>query len=125
MPLTFSDANASIFNNDWFRGRVRTAASNYTNYLLNTDSADPDYQAKISTGQRIATQSEHVVQTLMYTLSGDAEVQTAGPAIDDATLQILCEKTIKLFWPVTPPAVFMMPPPQPNVSPMPPTPPTQ
>ena len=110
MALTFSDANASIFVNEWFKGRVRTASSNWVNYLLNTATNDPEYDAKVSAGQRIATQSEHVVQTLMYTLAGDTEVQAAGPGIPDATLQILVEKTIKLFWPVTPLPQFAMPP---------------
>ena len=117
MALTYSDANASVFNNDWFRGRVRVASSNYTNYLLNTGTGDPEFDAKVAAGQRIATQSEHVVQTLMYTLSGDPEVQAAGPAIPDNTLQIIVEKTIKLFWPVTPIPQFMMPPPPPVVQP--------
>lgn len=122
MPMTYSDANASIFNNDWFRGRVRTATSNYTNYLLNTPVEDPEHAAKVSAGQRLATTSEHVVQTLMFTLSGDPEVQAAGPAIPDATLQVLCEKVINLFWPVTP--VVMLPlAMQPHM--MPPPPPTQ
>ena len=107
MPLTYSDANASLFQNDWFKGRVRVATSNYTNYLLNTSAEDPEYDAKIAAGQRLATTSEHVVNTLMFTLSGDSEVQAAGPAIEDALLQTLVEKVIQLFWPVTPVVAMM------------------
>jgi hypothetical protein len=119
MPMTYSDANASIMNNGWFRDRVRTATSTYANYLLNTDVADPDYDAKINAGMRIAQQSEMVVNTLMFTLSGDVEVQAAGPAIPDAQLQLIVEKTIKLFYPVTPSPAMMTSPGMPGYYPRP------
>ena len=98
--LTYSDANASIFSSDWFKGRVRVATSNYVNYLLNTDAADPDFDAKIQLSTRLTNQYEQVVSQLMFTLSGDAEVQAAGPSIDDPTLQLITEKTLKKFFPV-------------------------
>lgn len=99
MPMTYSDANASIYTSDYFRGRVRTATSSYTNYLLNADVADPDYDTKTAVGTRLAQQADMIVSQLMFTLAGDAEVQTEGPAISDATLQMIVEKTIKKLYP--------------------------
>lgn len=105
MPITYTEANA-IEKNSWFRDRVRVAVSTYTNYLLNTPAEDPQFQEKIDAAQRLATQSDSVVNTLMFTLSGDSEVQTAGPCIGDAQLQAIVEKTIQKFWPVaTAPAI--------------------
>jgi hypothetical protein len=109
MPMTYTEADASILNNDWFRRRVRVSVSTYTNYLLNTATDDPEYDSKISAATRLANSSEMVVNTLMFTLCGDVEVQTAGPAIPDAQLQLIVEKTIvKLYpQPPTPPPALM------------------
>ena len=101
MPMTYSDAQASIQHNNWFQSRVQQAVSVYSNYLLNATAEDPEYDAKINAGMSIARQSAMVVQTLMFTLAGDAEVLAAGPAIPDAQLQMIVEKTVQKFWPVT------------------------
>lgn len=100
MALTFSDAIASIKNNNWFRTRVEAATSNYTNYLINTDPSDPNYDAKIQAGTRLASQSQQAIETLMFTLSGDQEVIQAGPAIPEAQLQMIVEKTLNKLYPV-------------------------
>jgi hypothetical protein len=101
MPMNYTEADASILNNDWFRRRVRVSVSTYTNYLLNSDPEAADYDAKVRAATQLANQSEMVVSTLMFTLSGDAEVQAAGPAIPDVTLQAIVEKTIQKFYPMT------------------------
>lgn len=119
MPdLSLSDSQISLEQNNWFRSRVRAATSKYSNYLLNTPDTDADYEAKINAGMRIANSADMVVSTLMFTLSGDAEVVAAGPGIDDATLQTVVEKTIKKFYPITPvmapgmmPGAYYPPPP--------------
>lgn len=100
--MTYSDAAASIQNNQWFRSRVQVSTSKYGNYLLNTPTDDPDYVQKVAAGTRIAQQYSMIVDSLMFTLSGDQEVLDAGPAITDAALQPLVEKTIVKLWPSTP-----------------------
>lgn len=100
MALSYSDAIASIKNNNWFRTRVEEATSIYTNYLINTGTEDPNYDAKTQAGTRIASQSGQVVENLMFTLSGDQEVIQAGPAIPEAQLQMIVEKTLNKLYPV-------------------------
>ena len=102
MAMTYSDTQFSIEQNMWFRSRVRVAVSTFSNYLLNTPEEDPDHQPKVDAGIRLAQQIESVMQTLMFTLAGDAEVQAEGPAITDSQLQQIVEKTINKFWPVVP-----------------------
>jgi hypothetical protein len=99
--LTYSDSAASIRNNQWFRGRVETATSKYSNYNLNA-SEGADQAAKIAYGKQLAENSIMVVNALMFTLSGDAEVITAGPGITDALLQTVVEKTIAKLYPMPP-----------------------
>ena len=107
MPdMTYSDSAASIRNNAWFRSRVDVATSKYANYLLNTPVEDAEYTTKTVYGTRITQSSSMIVEQLMFTLSGDAEVLTAGPAIPDLQLQSVIEKTItKVFPPTTTPAM--------------------
>jgi hypothetical protein len=120
MAMNYTEAN-TLMTNSWFRDRVRVSTSTYANYLLNTDAEDPEYDQKINAATRLANQSEMVVNTLMFTLCGDAEVQLAGPAIPDAQLQAIVEKTILKFWPIqpAPPVTFGM---SPNMYPPPPPP---
>ena len=97
--MTYVEA-AQLQRNTWFVERVSVAVSTYTNYLLNTPVEDPEYAGKLSVAQKLASQSSVVVNTLMFTLAGDAEVQAAGPCIPDAQLQAIVEKTIAKFYPV-------------------------
>lgn len=97
--MTYSDAAASIQNNPWFRSRVQVSTSKYSNYLLNTPVEDAEYDQKIAAGTRIAQQSSQIVESLMFTLSGDQEVLDLGPAITDTALQAIVEKTIVKLWP--------------------------
>jgi hypothetical protein len=109
--MTYSDAIASIEQNSWFKTRVREATSIYANYLLNTPVEDEMYDAKINLGSRLSSSADMTVNTLMFTLSGDQEVLTAGPAIPEAQLQQIVEKTINKYFPVTPaPAAAMFQP---------------
>lgn len=101
--MTYTES-AQLIRNPWFVERVSVAVSVYTNYLLNTGEDDPQQADKIGVAQRLASQSQHVVTTLMFTLTGDPEVQASGPCIPDDTLQIIVEKTIKKFYPIPPPA---------------------
>ena len=113
MAMNYTEAS-TLENNSWFRDRVRISVSSYTNYLLNTPIEDPEYDAKQALATRIAQQNAMVISTLMFTLSGDAEVQAAGPAIPDLQLQAIVEKTINKFYPlqpVTPTGVYYPPPP--------------
>ena len=100
MAMSYSDSIVSIKNNNWFRIRVEEATSVYSNYLLNTVAEDPDYDAKIQAGTNLARSSMQVVDTLMFTLSGDQEVIAAGPAIPEAELQMIVEKTINKLFPI-------------------------
>ena len=114
--MNYTEAQ-TIERNSWFRDRVRNATSVYTNYLLNTAVEDENYDAKIQAATRIVNSIDSVVQTLVFTLSGDAEVQAAGPAIPDAQLQQIVEKTINKFYPITPPVQFTVMPGQVNLQP--------
>lgn len=100
--MNYTETSAAIFNNAWFKDRVRVATSNYANYLLNTPVEDPEQADKLAVATRITQQYEIIVGQLMFTLSGDAEVQAAGPAIADGLLQTIVEKTIVKFVPATP-----------------------
>lgn len=100
--MTYTES-AQLIRNPWFVERVSVAVSTYTNYLLNTSEEDAQYADKVGVAQRLASQSQHVVTTLMFTLTGDPEVQAAGPCIPDATLQVIVEKTIVKFYPIPPP----------------------
>ena len=100
--MNYTETSAAIYANAWFRDRVRVATSTYANYLLNAATDDPEYAAKINAGTRISQQNDMIVNQLMFTLSGDSEVQAAGPSIADAQLQLIVEKTIVKFVPVQP-----------------------
>lgn len=104
MALTYSDVNTSIMENNWFRNRVRVSISTYANYLLNTGAEDAEYEAKVTTGQRIISGIDQAVQTILASLIGDVEIQGVGPTIPDNTLQMIVEKTVKKFYPVQPAA---------------------
>lgn len=105
MAMNYTEAG-TLQTNSWFKDRVRIATSVYSNYLLNTPTDDPQFDAKQSVATRIAQQYEMVVNQLLFTLSGDSEVQTAGPAIPDSQLQQIVEKTIVKFYPIqSPPAM--------------------
>jgi len=103
--MTYSDSNASVFQNEWFEGRVRVSTSKYADYLINsTVSTDNDY------GLHIANNSLNIIPKLMFLLTGDPQVIAAGPSIDDATLQSIVEKNIQKLIPpgsVTPAVVMM------------------
>ena len=122
MPMNYTESSASIFKNEWFKDRVRIATSSYVNYLLNTAPEDPEYAEKINAATRMTQQYENIVSQLMFTLSGDAEVIAAGPAIADAQLQAIVEKTIAKFFPVQPLPPTFLAAPQFVVSPPPPMP---
>jgi hypothetical protein len=109
MAMTYTEASA-LERNTWFVDRVRVSVSTYANYLLNTPEDDPQYAQKIGAAQRLSSQSALVVNTLMFTLSGDAEIQAAGPCIGDPQLQMIVEKTLLKLYPV-PPAPVAAPPP--------------
>jgi hypothetical protein len=100
--VTYTES-AQLIRNPWFVERVSVAVSTYTNYLLNTGEDDPQYADKVGVAQRLASQSQHVVTTLLFTLTGDSEVKAAGPCIDDDALQMIVEKTIVKFYPIPPP----------------------
>lgn len=100
--MTYSDSAASIRNNTWFRSRVEISLSKYSNYLLNTPDTDAEYEAKTNYGTRIAQSSSMIVDSLMFTLGGDAEILAAGPAIADTQLQSIVEKTVPKVFPPTP-----------------------
>jgi hypothetical protein len=95
--MNYTETSAAIFANAWFKDRVRVATSNYANYLLNTGAEDPEYNDKIAVATKITQQYEVIVGQLMFTLSGDSEVQAAGPAIPDEDLQPIVEKTLQKF----------------------------
>ena len=99
MAMNYTEAS-TLERNSWFRDRVQVSVSTYTNYLLNTPTDDPDYDSKTAAGTRMAQQYQTMVSTLVFTLSGDSEVQAAGPAIPDPQLQSIVEKTINKLWPV-------------------------
>jgi hypothetical protein len=101
MPMNTTEAQ-TLERNSWFKDRVRNCTSVYVNYLLNTDTADPLYEEKIQIASRISQTIDNVVITLVFTLSGDPEVNAAGPAIEDAQLQLIVEKTIQKYFPVVP-----------------------
>jgi hypothetical protein len=103
--MNYTETSAAIFNNAWFKDRVRVATSNYANYLLNTAPDAPEYSDNIAVATRITQQYEIIVGQLMFTLSGDTEVQDAGPAIPDVDLQMIVEKTIVKFIPAQPPVM--------------------
>lgn len=108
MAMTYSDIQSSLEKNEWLKGRCRTATANFANYLMNTPEADPDYDAKVNSGMNLLRTIDTVMMTLMPSLAGDSELQAAGPAITDALLQTLVEKTINKFWPVgAAPAMLM------------------
>jgi hypothetical protein len=100
--MNYTEAKAAIEDNNWFRNRVRVATSKYSNYLLNTPVEDSEYTEKIEAAKKLSTQSNMVIDTLMFTLSGDEEVLNVGPCIDDAQLQMIVEKTIKKYYPIVP-----------------------
>jgi hypothetical protein len=103
MGLTYSDLNISIERNEWFRNRVRVSISYYTNYLLASDPATPDGAAAIAIATRLAQAPDQVLNTVMFTIAGDVDIVAAGPAITDAALQPIVEKTIQKFYPAPPP----------------------
>ena len=109
MAMTYSDIQASLERNEWLRGRCRTAVENFANYLMNTPTEDPDYDAKVNSGMGLLRSIDSVMMTLMPALAGDTELQAAGPAITDALLQTLVEKTVNKFWPVSANPAMMMP----------------
>lgn len=92
--------SAQLEYSQGLRQRTRNALSTYSNYLMNTDPADPQYDAKIQAARNMGQTPDTNLTTLMFWLSGDAEVKTAGEAIDDATLQSVVEKILTKLFPL-------------------------
>ena len=82
------------------RQRTRNALSTYSNYLMATDAADPQYDAKIKAARAMGQNPDLTVSALLFWLAGDAEVKAAGDAITDATLQSVVEKTLEKLFPL-------------------------
>jgi hypothetical protein len=101
MPANYTEANA-IEKNSWFRDRVRESISVYANYLLNTAPEDADYDAKVSMAKQLIGTIDSLVIQMVFTLAGDQEVITAGPAIPDVQLQQIVEKTLAKTHPIIP-----------------------
>src|ERR1700752_2003014 len=101
MAMNYTETSSTVFKSDWYKDRVRIATSKFVNYLLNTDTTDPEYNDKIAYATRLTQSYLSLVDQLMFSLSGDVEIQNLGASIDDATLQQIVEKTIKKYIPMT------------------------
>ena len=92
--------SAQLEYNQGLRQRTRNALATYSNYLMNTDPADPQYGAKIQAARNMGQTPDTNITTLMFWLAGDAEVKTNGDSIDDATLQSVVEKILTKLFPL-------------------------
>lgn len=98
MALSYNDAY-SLVNSSWYQNRTKVAISSYENYLINTPSGDPNYDANTTQARNLGQHFDSVFQTVNSTLPGDSEVQNLGPGITDSQLQIVVEKILKNFYP--------------------------
>ena len=80
--------------------RARNGLSTYSNYLMNAEPSDPQYNAKIQAARNMGANPDTTVSSLLFWLSGDAEVKTQGDNISDQTLQSVVEKTLQKLYPL-------------------------
>jgi hypothetical protein len=93
MALSY-DESAQLMNDQTFRGRVKTACLKFANSVLVEESSVPAHNSRY----RWAVQCEQIPDQTAAQVTPptvlDPAVQSAGSAIDDATLQAAVEGTI-------------------------------
>jgi hypothetical protein len=80
------------------RQRARNALLTYSHSLMNAEPSDPQYNAKIQAARNMGVNRDMTISSLLFWLSGDAEVKTQGDNISDQTLQSVVEKTLQKLY---------------------------
>ena len=91
--MTYSESAALMIDMD-FRGRVKTAMLHFAGYVMGEDPGTTAHNSRYKFAQLCFQQPDMQASNLQPVVVMDANVQSAGSAIDDNTLQTAVEAAI-------------------------------
>jgi hypothetical protein len=91
--MTYEESSA-LMNDFAFRGRIKVAALKYADYIFNEANSVQGHNSRENWARRTFQQPEQVATELHPPVVMDANVQSAGAAIDDAALQTAVESVV-------------------------------
>jgi len=94
MALTYSDS-ADLINDMQFRGRVKVACLKFATYILDEAGTVAAHGSRARWANQCVQQPDMTAGQVTPPLVLDPNVQSAGGAIDDATLQTAVEDTVQ------------------------------
>lgn len=93
MALTY-EQSASLMVDDTFRGRVKVACLTFANYIASEAPNVPAHNTRVKWAQQTFQMPDGSAQQVTPLVVMDQAVQSAGAAIDDASLQTAVENAI-------------------------------
>jgi hypothetical protein len=96
MALTYQESS-DLMNDFQFRGRVKVAMLNFCNYIYGEPASAPAHNARYRWAQQAMLGPDTWVNQITPQTVLDPNVQSAGSAIDDPTLQTAVEETCNKF----------------------------
>jgi hypothetical protein len=96
MALTYAESD-QLMTDPTFRGRVKVAMLNFTNYIYGEAAGTAGHNARYRWAQGAIDQPDFWTNKIVPPTVMDSSVQAAGSAIDDPTLQTAVETTINKF----------------------------
>jgi hypothetical protein len=91
--MTYEESSA-LMNDFQFRGRIKVAALKYADYIMNEANNVQGHNSRENWARRTWQMPEQVATELHPPVVMDANVQSAGAAIDDAALQTAVESVV-------------------------------
>jgi hypothetical protein len=96
MALSYQESS-DLMNDMAFRGRVKVAVLNFTNYIYGEPANTAGHNARYRWAQQAIDQPDLWTGKIVPPTVMDSAVQAAGSAIDDAGLQTAVETTVNKF----------------------------
>jgi hypothetical protein len=93
MALTYQDSSA-LMQDQTFVGRVKVGCLQYADYIVNEAPSVAAHNTRYRWAQNTMNDPDAVAAKLAPTVVMDPNVQSAGAAIDDATLQTAVETAV-------------------------------
>ena len=93
MGLTYEES-AKLMNDPIFKGRVKVACLKFSNYIMEEPGTTSAHGARSRWATGCINQPDATANTVTPPTVMDTAIQSAGSAVDDATLQSAVEKVI-------------------------------
>jgi hypothetical protein len=91
--MTYTESAALMIDND-FRGRIKVACLKYATSIMDESSTVPNHNTRMKWAASCFGAPDSTAAQIQPPTVMDAAVQSAGAAIDDASLQGAVETTI-------------------------------